>query len=178
MTLTETLQIATFAIAAISSAIAILAFRRNKNIELQNQLYKIKLEAFSNIVFEIDKYFTIITKSLHEVIKVGESINMEAAKEKLYSIADEVDNQLFACNSLIVKNSVYFSAGSTEVLEQFSNNLLGNGQTFSSLSFKDFFTLFEEHYDKQLKSSNTAVEKIREELVLEKLNTALYKRMS
>ncbi len=82
MGLTETLQISTFAIAAISSVVAILSFRRNKNIELQNQLYKIKLKAFSNIVFEIDKYFTIVTKSLHEVIQVAEDINVEAAKKK------------------------------------------------------------------------------------------------
>ena len=82
MILTETLQIATFAVAAISSTIAILSFRRNKKIELQNQLFKIKLEAFANIIFEIDRFSTVISQALHLVIKLAEQKNIEQSKER------------------------------------------------------------------------------------------------
>ena len=177
MNLTETLQIASFGLATISSGLAILAFRRNKKIELQNQLYKIKLDAFANIVFEIDNFFTVISKNLNDILKIAKAGDINSAIERFLLIADEVDTQLYTCNSLIIKNSVYFSVESTELLEQFSRNVFSDKKEFNIAETKVFLAKFEEYHDIQLKLSNKAVEKIREELGLEKLNTALYKRM-
>ena len=178
MSLTETLQIATFAIAAISSAIAIMAFRRNKKIELQNQLFKIKLDAFANLVFEIDKFSTVVSQALHLVIKLAQQKNIEQSKEKLFALADEIDEHLFACNSLIIKNSVYFSAESTTLLMEFSNNILGNSKENNDANLLLLLDELDAYYAKQLDLANKAVDNIRAELGLEKLNSSLYKRIN
>lgn len=178
MILTETLQIATFAVAAISSTIAILSFRRNKKIELQNQLFKIKLEAFANIIFEIDRFSTVINQALHLVIKLAEQKNIEQSKERFFALADEIDEHLFACNSLIIKNSVYFSAESTTLLMEFSNNILGNSKLNTDPNLLLLIDELDAYYSKQLDLANNAVDKIRVELGLEKLNSSLYKRVN
>ena len=178
MILTETLQIATFAVAAISSTIAILSFRRNKKIELQNQLFKIKLEAFANIIFEIDRFSTVISQALHLVIKLAEQKNIEQSKERFFALADEIDEHLFACNSLIIKNSVYFSAESTTLLMEFSNNILGNSKLNTDPNLLLLIDELDAYYSKQLDLANNAVDKIRVELGLEKLNSSLYKRVN
>ena len=178
MTLTETLQIATFAIAAISSVLAILGFRRNKKIELQNQLFKIKLEAFANLVFEIDRFSTVVSQALHLAIKLAQQKSIELSKEKLFALADEIDEHLFACNSLIIKNSVYFSAESTTLLMEFSSNILGNLKENTDPNLLLLLDELDTYYTKQLELANKAVAKIRDELGLEKLNSALYKRVN
>ena len=178
MILTETLQIATFAIAVISSTIAILSFRRNKKIELQNQLFKIKLEAFANIIFEIDRFSTVISQALHLVIKLAEQKNIEQSKEKFFALADQIDEHLFACNSLIIKNSVYFSAESTTLLMEFSNNILGNSKPNTHANLLLLIDELNVYYSNQLDLANKAVDNIRVELGLEKLNSSLYKRVN
>jgi len=177
MTLTETLQIATFTIAAISSVIAILAFRRNKKNELENQLFKIKLEAFANLVFEIDRFSTVVSQALHLVIKLAQENNIEQSKGKLFVLADEIGEHVFACNSLIIKYSVYFSADSTTLLTEFSNNILGNSKSNTDANLLLLLDELDSYYTKQLDLANKAVDKIRDELGLEKLNSSLYKRV-
>jgi hypothetical protein len=98
-------------------------------------------------------------------------------KSKLFEIADIIDEELYKCNAIIVKNSVYFSAASTELLSRFASNIFGNPTSSEGPDKRDYFEKFDEYYTNQLDLANEAVEKVREELGLEKLNKSLYGRV-
>jgi hypothetical protein len=151
----------------VTLLISILTYRRNKKIELQNQLYKIKLEAFANIVFEIELFSTKATKALSLIVRLAEQNQIDISKQKLFEMADTMDEELYKCNSIIVKNSVYFSASSTELLSTFASNIFGNKKDNTEENLKMFLDEFDEYYTNQLELANKAVEKVREELGLE-----------
>lgn len=177
MSVTEIVQVISLVLLTITLFLTILTYRRNKKIELQNQLYKIKLEAFANIVFEIEQFSTKAIKALHYIIKLGKQNQLDSAKAKLFEMADEMDEELYKCNAIIIKNSVYFSASSTEILLKFANNIFGNEKDNKDENLKLFFDEFEKYYTSQINTANEAVEKVREELGLEKLNKSLYGRV-
>lgn len=53
MTVTEIVQVGSMVLLTVTLLITVLTYRRNKKGELQNHIYKNKLEAFANIVYEI-----------------------------------------------------------------------------------------------------------------------------
>lgn len=178
MTVTEIVQIGSMGLLTVTLFISILTYRRNKKVELQNHLYKMKLDAFANIVYEIEMFTVKADKMVRLIQELSDHIQNEESKSKLFEIADALDEELYKCNAIIVKNSVYFSAASTELLSRFSDNIFGNPNSSPGLNKKDYFDKFDEYYANQLELANEAVEKVREELGLEKLNRSLYGRVS
>lgn len=112
MTISEVTQIGTLIIASAAGYVSIRTFQRTKKQEFENQLFKIKLEAFSNLVFEIDKFFIVLDKSLVQLRHIKSEHSAEKTSEKLMNLSSHVDDQMYLCHSLIVKYSVYFSENS------------------------------------------------------------------
>jgi len=124
MSVTEIVQVVSLLLLTVTLFISILSYRRNKKIELQNQLYKIKLEAFANFVSEMEQFSRKATDGIIYTIIAITQNRLNSAKAKLYEMADEMDEDLSKRSTIIIKNSIYFSARSTEILSKFAKNIL------------------------------------------------------
>lgn len=168
MTTTEVTQIGTLALATIAGYLSIRTFRRNKKQELENHLFKIKLEAFSIIAFEIDNFFIVLNRAIVKLQRLSD----EQKAEELNSLSFDIDEQIYKCHSLIVKYSVYFSQLAIENLLLFTDNLIGEDEQTD-----DLIDWLNNYYSQQLLISNKAIDQLREDLRLEKLHHSLYTRI-
>lgn len=178
--LTENLQIASFIIASIASFgsvftlyIAVKTFKRNKTIELENQLFRTKLEAYSNIIYEIERFFSHVRRIIHELTLVND--NERITKERLDQIYIEIENIIYDCDLLIVKYSAYFPESAIIILKEFSENLFG-GQS-KELMLEETSMIMNQYYDKQLILANDANKELRKDLKLDSLNKSLFNRL-
>lgn len=174
MTITEVTQIGTLTIAAFTSFLALRTFSRSKKQELENQLFKIKLEAVSNITCEIDNFFICLNRCMVKLDEISETVPDETTV-KLKSLSLEIDEQIYKCHTIIVKNSVYFSQKSMDALLSFTNNFLGSDSTIenTNVSIHDWL---ETYSSKQADLSDNAIRLLRDELRLEQLHHSLFKR--
>jgi hypothetical protein len=168
MTITEITQIGTFALATVAGFLSLRTFRRNKKQELENHLFKIKLEAFSNIAFEIDNFFIVLNRAIVKFKALSE----ERGIDELKILSFEIDEQIYKCHSLIVKYSVYFSQRGIGNLLVFTDNLLGDDE-----QAEDLLGWLNNYYSQQVEISNKAIEQLRDDLQLEKLHHSLYGRI-
>jgi mannitol-specific phosphotransferase system IIBC component len=168
MTITEITQIGTLTLATIAGYLSLTTFRRNKKQELENHLFKIKLEAFSNIAYEIDNFFI----ALNRAIVKFKTLSEEQKVEELKALSIQIDEQIYKCHSLIVKYSVYFSQQAIENLLLFTDRLLGDDEQANEM-----LEWINNYYSQQLDVSNTAIEQLREDLQLERLHHSLYTRI-
>lgn len=174
MIVTEIVQIGSIVLLTVTLWITILTYRRNKKMELQNQLYKIKLEAFANIVYEIEQFSNKADKMIRIIQEMADRNQRDLSRSKIFEMADDIDEELYRCNAIIIKNSVYFSPDSSELLTKFAGNIFGKTHFQTS---KNWELYFDEYYTNQLDLANQAVEKIRKELELESLNKSLFGRV-
>src|SRR4051794_24655797 len=101
MTITEYVQIGTFVLAILATTISLKTFSRNKKLELENHLFRIKLEAFSNIAFEMDNFFIILNRAIVKVHQIPRE-QLDSMGNELYKLSFDIDEQIYKCHSLIV----------------------------------------------------------------------------
>ena len=176
MTITEFVQIGTFLLAILATTISLKTFSRNRKLELENHLFKIKLEAFSNIAFEIDNFFIILNRAIVRIHQIPKEPSDNLGNE-LNNLSFDIDEQIYKCHSLIVKYSIYFSVRSIERLLAFTDNLLGDVANASNEGF-NMMKWIDDYYSNQVTLSNSAIEELRSEMQLEKLHNSLYRRSS
>jgi len=176
MTISEYTQIFALPFVSISALLAIRTFNRNKKQELENHLYKIRLDALSNIAFELDNFFIILSRGIIQLQIISTNSIQSDVSNKLEELSSNVDEQIFKCHSMIVKYSVYFTEESTQNLLNFTNNLLGETENDGD-SLQTILEWANKYYDSQLILSNKSIDALREELHLEKIHSTLYKRL-
>lgn len=147
-------------ITSITLLYTIKKYKRDKRQDLENQLFKMKLEAYQNITFELDRtlmyMYNAFTKlqSTHEV--------------DLHKLANEIDERLYESHSNIVKNSVIFSDGLTLEINHFVLNIL-NSEDYNENEPWGY-------YEDMLQKANSIDTNLREELMLRPLHESLYQR--
>jgi hypothetical protein len=175
MTIAEFSQLGTICIASLTGYIAIRTFRRSKRQEFENQLYKIRLEALSNIAFEMDNFFIALSRGVVQLELISKNNNPKETAKNLEDLSLKIDDEIYKCHSLIVKYSVYFTEKSNEKLLIFTNNLLG--KLDSATKSENTLEWVNQYYDQQLIYSNQAIESLRNELQLKNVHSTLYTRL-
>ena len=178
MTVTEIVQIGSLVLLSVTFLLSFLTYRRNKKMELQNHLYKIKLEAFANIIYEIEQFSNKADKMIVILKKISGHNQIGLTPEVLDKMADDIDEEMYKCSANILKNSVYFSTTSTELLSTFAGNIFGNLNVNPDSKEENDLEMFDKYYTNQLDLANEAVEKLRNELGLESLNKSLFGRVN
>lgn len=157
----------TLIIVAISTGLAIRVYYRNKRMELENSLFKLRLEAIGNIQMQMVKFFQTVDRMKllmkHPEYLKGKDLNAEASK---------VDDELYECQSLISKYSVYFTTSSTKKLNLFVENFLGEFKG----SEKEQIKGLEDFENAQIKYSEQALDALRNESGLDDIHVSLMKR--
>jgi len=169
--LSEILQLGTFVVTCITAVTILLTYRRNKKIELENHLFKLKIGAYSDIIYEIEKLFSKMRVMIYYLEK---STNNCSDDSDLDSIATEVDELVRNCDLIIIKNSIYFSVKTIENLGDFSKRLYGS--IYSGLTFEEILVNLKEYFDSQLLVANEANSKMRDDLKIDQLTESLFKR--
>ena len=168
----ELLQTGTLSLALVTSIYAIKTFIRNKKLELENHLFKIKIEALSNLTYELDSFFITLNRSIVRMSIIDKIKNLEEKQSKILELSLETDEQLYKCHSMIAKYSVFFSNDSTQKLLDFSSNILGDIE----ITTENESHALNDYYQNQLKLADIASNALRQELKLDKLHNSLYLR--
>ncbi|MCH6201319.1 hypothetical protein MMU07_17180 [Aquiflexum sp. LQ15W] len=177
-TVTEFVQIFSLIIATVVAGISLFTFRRNKNIELQNHLFQLKTVAFSNLISEFVKLLSIYNRMINRYHKIlDQDLNLDEKALQLDNLSYKVDTQIIEIHKAIGKNSVYFSANITTLLTEFTNKFYGNFEGLEDQDMEKVQDAFEIYTKKQSKDMSSIIEKMRDELGLEKLNEELFKRV-
>src|SRR5438045_862994 len=93
----------TFLLVAVSTGLAIRIYYQNKRVELENSLFKSRLDAIGNIQMEMAIFFQHLDRMKllvgHPEYLKGKNLDEEGFK---------ADDLLYRCQASIVKYSAYF----------------------------------------------------------------------
>lgn len=177
-TVTEWVQIGSLIIATIVACLSLFTYRRNKNIELQNHLFELKMVAFSKLISEFVKLLSIYERNLSRFQKImDQQLDWDVKVFQLNKISYKIDAQIIEVHKAIGKNSVYFSASITSQLTDFTNKFYGDIEGVDYDDWEKVRRAFNFHVNNQAEKMDIIIEKMREELGLEKLNEELLKRV-
>lgn len=172
LTFIEIFQFCSIFLAFTTCIYAIKTFIRNRKQELENHLFKIKIEALSNLTFEMDNFFIILNRTIVKLSLINKINNLEERYSKTMELSLETDEQLYKCHSMIAKYSVFFSNKSIQSLLNFSSNIIGQFENEDN----EQDDILISYYQNQLKFADIANNTLREELKLEKLHNSLHLR--
>lgn len=169
----ETIQIFSVLLALTTCVFFIKTFIRNRKQELENHLFRIKIEALSNLAYEIDNFFITLNRSIVKLSLIEKIQDEEKKHNDLIELSLDTDEQLYKCHSMIAKYSVFFSNNSNQELLEFSSNIIGDIDENCSGEDNDFL---KKYYKSQQVLADKAYSTLRAELKLEKLNYSLHLR--
>lgn len=167
----EGIQICSLLLALLTSVFVVKTFKRNRKQELENHLFKIKIEALSNLTYEMDNFFNILNRSIVQYSLIEKIENEVERHEQLLKLSLNTDEQLYKCHAMIAKYSVFFSKQSTQKLLDFSSNITGEIEENGSQE-----NILMDYYQEQQRLADVAQTFLRQELKLETLNTSLHLR--
>lgn len=169
----EILQFLSLIITALTAIILVKTYKRNRKIDLENHLFKLRTESYSEIVYQIEKLFSKMRSMILVIEKVikGELV---MTPEDFQTISSEVDAVVFDIDAFITKHSIYFSEETLETLLDFSHKLYG--ETPDDLTLDQTLEKLNFYYDSQMILANKANISMRSDLGIEELNKSLFKR--
>lgn len=173
MEISNWIQIIGLFVAVITIVLAILEFRRNKRIELQNIVYKFKLDCFSNLVGKLDEILDLYSLLINEIEDVIESGYKELSEEvnEIQKKSEKIISQ--HCTE-IMKYSVAFPEKIVNECAAFINNQYGEYDQSENINIE--LKNFRKFYTEQLNHADVIYKLVREDLGLEKVNKRLYDR--
>lgn len=174
--ITDYVQIGTLLIGIATAWVLILTFRRDRKYELENQLYKTRLDALSNIALEINNFFNLLDEAIVQLELLEDNPNEQQVKGKIIELSLYMDRGIHKCQSVVIKNSVYFSDETTKSLYDFTSNLDGKVE-WDVTDLEAASDRIDEYYDQQIVRADKAIAEIRKELQLDKLHLSLFKRL-
>jgi len=173
---TELVQIGTLILGIATAWVLIQTFRRDRKHELENQLYKTRLDALSNIAFEINNFFNLLDEAIVQLELLEDNPDEQHVRRKIIELSLYMDRGINKSQSEVIKNSVYFTDDSTKNLFDFSSNLDGKVE-WDDNELETVIDRIDEYYDEQLVRADKAVADLRSELQLDKLHSSLFKRL-
>lgn len=174
--ITDYVQIGTLLIGIVTAWVLILTFRRDRKHELENQLYKTRLDALSNIAFEINNFFNLLDEAIVQLELLDDNPDKQHVKRKIIELSLYMDRGINKCQSEVIKNSVYFTDDSTKNLFDFSSNLIGKVE-WDDNELETVSDRIDKYYYQQLVRADKAIADLRNELQLDKLHSSLFKRL-
>ncbi len=174
--ITDYVQIGTLIIGIVTAWVLIQTFRRDRKHELGNQLYKTKLEALSNLSFELNNFFNLLDYCIVQLEILEDTHEEELIRKKIIEMSLFMDKGIQNCQSEILRYIVFFPDKSTENLLDFSSNLEGKIE-WDETEFASLSEIIEKYYQEQLKRADKAIEDLRKELQLDKIHKSLFRRL-
>jgi hypothetical protein len=151
-----------------STFLAIRIYYRNKKIELENSLFKLRLEAIGNIQMEAIIFFQHLDR-----MQVYLDNPEYLVDKDLTEMSFQIDDQVYKCQSSIIKYAAYFSSETSEMLGRFTGNFLDHYDgVLEDLSSK--LTGYKEFL---LKDADAVVNLLRREAGIDQIHESLMERI-
>jgi len=178
-TLTLIVSIMAIVVSGVAACFSILTYRRNRRLENENHLFKLKVDAYAKILSELNSLVNNIQRHVNSARSVLSNQNIKNRDEdKIDDSADEVDDLCFKFDDTIVANSLIMPENIISVLENISDKIM-NGETVDSLSENPKETLkkLDEVLNELISDGNNLNDLMRKDLKIAELNLSLYKRI-
>lgn len=160
----------TVLLVSASTILAIRIYYRNKRVELENSLFKSRLEAIGNIQMEMVIFYQQLDR-----MKVYLN-NPEYLKGKnLIELSFETDDKIYKCQASIIKYAAYFSKATAEKLEKFSADFL---DTIDASTLDGLNTKFKEYEKLMTEFFEPIVSDMRKETGVDEIHNSLIKRFT
>jgi hypothetical protein len=150
--------------------IGMLSYKRNRRLDNENHLYKMKIDKYHEVLRQISSILKEVDTALDlaHTCKFEESDKVE---EELEDIALKLDEQIHEFNLFTSSNSLLFPSRIIEIMEALVDELMEVNIEFEDLEEGEKIT------DKCYKLSEDIQVAMRKDLNIETLNIALFKRI-
>ncbi|WP_339880610.1 hypothetical protein [uncultured Algoriphagus sp.] len=167
-------SIFTEGISIIALVFSALAYLRGRNIDLQNQVYLKKLDAYSDVIGEFFK----LLKVLYDIREEAERLILENKsfinELKINELGNKVDDEIEQIHNEIGLKSIFFKEELIDEIIQYLNSLYGEIDTRNSqnpIEDLDSYIAF------QTVKLEELIIKMKAELGIDELNKKLLKRV-
>lgn len=172
------------AISLIAAIFSILTYRRNRRIENENYIFKIKQENYAKILSEINRLINELQEYIIEFrsyLKEMDTLSNERLKEleeEINKMADEVDDLIFKFDDSVITNSLVIPKNVLDKLEEFSDKLFDSELPENvDENQEELLAKLDDHVSELIRSANDINDLLRSDLKVEELNTSLYRRL-
>lgn len=148
--------------------VVILSYKRGRRLDNENYLFKMKLEAYSKILEELEKLIWFLYESIQKVNK-PQIYNLD--ENDIYKLADVIDDRIYNFNNLLVGYSLYITENVDEKLHLIILHLYEHNEDINLNNYKIYHL-------KLIQLSNELNEGMREDLQIEVLDRKLFERMN
>jgi hypothetical protein len=167
MSTDEIVKTLTLLCVGVSTSLAVIIYFRNKKMELENSLFKSRLEAIGSIQMELTIFLQQIDKT-KVILKNLERYN----DNKLYDLSLEFDDKIYKCEASIVKYAVYFSDDTAGKLIRFAQNFYDQHKGITE-ELLDGLNMYEDFI---IKNVEEVINHLRKETGIEEIHNSLMKR--
>ncbi|MCF1753177.1 hypothetical protein [Mariniradius sediminis] len=164
----------TILISVIALGFSVAAYFRGRNIDLQNQVYLKKLEAYSDVIGEFFKLLKILgdVRDEAEELITGDKAFMNIVK--LNELGDKIDFEIDQIHKEIGLRSIYFSEELIAEIMNYLDTLYGEIDMKNSENpIEDINSII----DFQTQELEKLITKMRNEIGLNEMNRKLLKRV-
>jgi|GEM_PF-2978965 len=177
LTIEQIGMIGTLILSIIAIVISALAFFRGRNIDLQNQLYLKKLDAYEAIIGEFQKVINLLLKASEKMGSLEFSNSFIKKIEDLNELEEELYLKIDNSRNEIAKKSGCFSKNFVEDLLTKVDTLYGEMNVNSLENKRKIEGELELHFKLQINNFELLIHQMRDELGLDNLNQKLFKRI-
>lgn len=148
--------------------ISLLNYRRGRRIDNENYFYRLKFEAYSKVLGELDRLIWFLYESVQ---KVSNKEAYELSDADVFKLSDLIDEKIYNFTHLLVDYSFLIEKNVDDKLDPIIDLLYGHDEKMTIEKYKPY-------HDKINKLSNELNETMREELNIDVLSKKLFWRMS
>lgn len=150
--------------------IAILAHKRNRRLENENHLYKLKIEVYNDILREMSRLLDMMDEAWHYVNgQKGKFSDDE--KEEFEQMVDEINDGIIDFSSFITSKSLLIPTKLVEMLEIFDMAILKSNIEKNTLQIEN--KIIDECNEK----ADKILSEMRKDLNIDTLNVLLFNRI-
>lgn len=161
-------------ISIIALVFSALAYFRGRNIDLQNQVYLKKLDAYSDVIGEFFKLLKVLNAIRDEAERLISENKSFVNELKLNELGDKVDNEIEQIQKEIGLKSIFFKQELIDEIIQYLDSLYGKIDTKRS---QDPIGDLNSYISLETVKLEELIGKMRFELGLDELNKKLLKRV-
>jgi arginyl-tRNA synthetase len=154
--------------------IAVLTYKRNRQFENANIIYKIKIDGYLGLVEKLVDLIGIINKGTENIS------NKSYTNHEIISVADNVDSKAEELFNYALKYSLIFpeeTINQLDIIHKIVNAELP-GEFQKSGNIEGAIKLMQEYFQKLSNNIDILYDRMRKDLGSKKLNMSLSKRLS
>lgn len=164
----------TLLISGIAVLISVMAFIRDRDVELQNQVYLKKLEAYSEVIAEFFRLLKTLGDVRDEAAKLILTNKSFINDIRFNELGEKVDLEIIKIQQDIGLKSIFFKQDLIDEIIYYLESLYGQIDPKKS---NDPISDLDTYIDLQTQELENLITKMRNELGLDEMNRKLLKRI-